>query len=71
MLMNICRVCQVFEGHSEYRLLSWLGEMEETHRIVIYETDKAVTPWTQRCVRQVHICELWPGLHSIFELSEY
>jgi hypothetical protein len=54
MLMHICRVCQVFEGHSEYRLLSWLGEMEETHRIVIYETDKAVTPWTQRCVRQVH-----------------
>lgn len=36
------------------KLMSWLHEQEETHRIVLYVADGGVTaPWTQRCIRQV------------------
>jgi lysophospholipid hydrolase len=36
------------------KLLSWLAEQEESHRIVLYVADGGVNaPWTQRCVRQV------------------
>ncbi|XP_072177075.1 patatin-like phospholipase domain-containing protein 7 [Diadema setosum] len=36
----------------EYRLTSWLGQQEDLHRIVIYQADKRMTAWTQRCIRQ-------------------
>ncbi|XP_051956104.1 patatin-like phospholipase domain-containing protein 7 [Xyrauchen texanus] len=36
----------------EYRLSSWLGQQEDIHRIVLYQTDVSLTPWTQRCIRQ-------------------
>ncbi|XP_077593325.1 patatin-like phospholipase domain-containing protein 7a isoform X2 [Stigmatopora nigra] len=36
----------------EYRLSSWLGQQEDIHRIVLYQTDYTLTPWTQRCIRQ-------------------
>jgi lysophospholipid hydrolase len=36
------------------KLLSWLAEQEESHRIVLYVADGGVNaPWTQRCIRQV------------------
>ncbi|XP_013380696.1 patatin-like phospholipase domain-containing protein 7, partial [Lingula anatina] len=37
---------------SEYRLSSWLGQQEDLHRMVLYQCDKTLTPWTQRCIRQ-------------------
>ncbi|KJE89701.1 neuropathy target esterase, variant 1 [Capsaspora owczarzaki ATCC 30864] len=40
-----------FDAH-EYRLVSWLGQQEEQHRIVLYEADSSMTSWTQRCIRQ-------------------
>lgn len=36
----------------EYRLSSWLGQQEDIHRIVLYQSDPGLTPWTQRCIRQ-------------------
>uniref|UniRef100_A0A8C2D748 lysophospholipase n=1 Tax=Cyprinus carpio TaxID=7962 RepID=A0A8C2D748_CYPCA len=36
----------------EYRLSSWLGQQEDIHRIVLYQSDRSLTPWTQRCIRQ-------------------
>nr|XP_045228693.1 patatin-like phospholipase domain-containing protein 7 isoform X2 [Macaca fascicularis] len=45
----------------EYRLSSWLGQQEDTHRIVLYQADGTLTPWTQRCVRQAD-CILIVGL---------
>ncbi|RVE68651.1 hypothetical protein OJAV_G00093920 [Oryzias javanicus] len=36
----------------EYRLSSWLGQQEDIHRIVLYQSDSNLTPWTQRCIRQ-------------------
>jgi lysophospholipid hydrolase len=41
------------------KLMSWLSEQEETHRLVIYVADGGVnSPWTQRCIRQVSISKL-------------
>ena len=37
---------------NEYRLSSWLGQQEDIHRMVLYECDTTMTPWTQRCIRQ-------------------
>uniref|UniRef100_S4RZJ7 lysophospholipase n=1 Tax=Petromyzon marinus TaxID=7757 RepID=S4RZJ7_PETMA len=45
----------------EYRLSSWLGQQEDIHRIVLYQTDITMTPWTQRCLRQAD-CILIVGL---------
>ncbi|XP_030853338.1 patatin-like phospholipase domain-containing protein 7 [Strongylocentrotus purpuratus] len=36
----------------EYRLTSWLGQQEDLHNIVLYQADKRMTAWTQRCIRQ-------------------
>ncbi|XP_043920255.1 patatin-like phospholipase domain-containing protein 7 [Protopterus annectens] len=45
----------------EYRLSSWLGQQEDIHRIVLYQSDSNMTPWTQRCIRQAD-CTLIVGL---------
>uniref|UniRef100_A0AAR2IU32 lysophospholipase n=1 Tax=Pygocentrus nattereri TaxID=42514 RepID=A0AAR2IU32_PYGNA len=45
----------------EYRLSSWLGQQEDIHRIVLYQTDSTLTPWTQRCIRQAD-CIIIVGL---------
>ncbi|TSK72066.1 Patatin-like phospholipase domain-containing protein 7 [Bagarius yarrelli] len=45
----------------EYRLSSWLGQQEDIHRIVLYQTDISLTPWTQRCIRQAD-CIIIVGL---------
>lgn len=50
----------VFSVH-EYRLSSWLGQQEDIHRIVLYQTDYTLTPWTQRCIRQAD-CIIIVGL---------
>uniref|UniRef100_A0A8C7LGH8 lysophospholipase n=1 Tax=Oncorhynchus kisutch TaxID=8019 RepID=A0A8C7LGH8_ONCKI len=46
---------------SAYRLSSWLGQQEDIHRIVLYQTDYTLTPWTQRCIRQAD-CIIIVGL---------
>ncbi|XP_057176490.1 patatin-like phospholipase domain-containing protein 7 [Triplophysa rosa] len=45
----------------EYRLSSWLGHQEDIHRIVLYQSDASLTPWTQRCIRQAD-CIIIVGL---------
>ncbi|XP_030062468.1 patatin-like phospholipase domain-containing protein 7 [Microcaecilia unicolor] len=45
----------------EYRLSNWLGQQEDNHRIVLYQSDSTLTPWTQRCIRQAD-CILIVGL---------
>ncbi|XP_044515593.1 patatin-like phospholipase domain-containing protein 7 [Gracilinanus agilis] len=45
----------------EYRLSSWLGQQEDIHRIVLYQADSNLTPWTQRCFRQAD-CILIVGM---------
>eukprot|EP00039_Didymoeca_costata_P004673 m.75436 g.75436 ORF g.75436 m.75436 type:complete len:1104 (-) comp12500_c0_seq3:1732-5043(-) len=38
-------------GHA-LELATWLGEREESHRLVLYEADYEATPWTRKCIRQ-------------------
>nr|XP_046169085.1 LOW QUALITY PROTEIN: patatin-like phospholipase domain-containing protein 6 [Oncorhynchus gorbuscha] len=45
----------------EYRLSGWLAQQEDINRIVLYQTDCSMTPWTQRCIRQAD-CILIVGL---------
>jgi len=45
----------------EYRLSGWLAQKEDINRIVLYQTDNTMTPWTQRCIRQAD-CILIVGL---------
>ena len=39
----------------EYRLRTWLSHQEDTHRIVIYQADALLSPWTVRCIGQVSV----------------
>lgn len=39
----------------------WLAQQEDINRIVLYQTDNSMTPWTQRCIRQAD-CILIVGL---------
>lgn len=52
--------CSPFSIH-EYRLSGWLAQQEDIHRIVLYQTDYTLTPWTVRCIRQAD-CILIVGL---------
>lgn len=51
----------IFFSVHEYRLSSWLGQQEDIHRIVLYQSDSGLTPWTQRCIRQAD-CIIIVGL---------
>lgn len=51
----------LFSSVHEYRLSSWLGHQEDIHRIVLYQSDGSLTPWTQRCIRQAD-CIIIVGL---------
>lgn len=54
-------LCFISESVHEYRLSSWLGQQEDIHRIVLYQSDSGLTPWTQRCIRQAD-CIIIVGL---------
>ncbi|MGE3843047.1 MAG: cyclic nucleotide-binding and patatin-like phospholipase domain-containing protein [Vicinamibacterales bacterium] len=34
------------------RLVEWLAEQEMAHGFVVYQVESALTPWTERCLRQ-------------------
>lgn len=51
------------ERVNEYRLCAWLGQQEDHHRVVLYQCEFFLTPWTRRCMRQAD-CLLIVGLAS-------
>lgn len=57
------------ESVHEYRLITWLGHQEDTHRLVLYQADRSLTPWTARCIRQAD-CILLLGIAEKFPTSE-
>lgn len=60
--MSLCWICfPVLSSIHEYRLSGWLAQQEDINRIVLYQTDNRMTPWTQRCIRQAD-CILIVGL---------
>ncbi|KAJ3110431.1 phosphatidylcholine and lysophosphatidylcholine phospholipase [Physocladia obscura] len=43
----------VFSTIGRLKLMSWLAEQEDTHRLVLYVADGGIgSQWTQRCIRQ-------------------
>ncbi|TPX67764.1 hypothetical protein SpCBS45565_g03560 [Spizellomyces sp. 'palustris'] len=51
-----------FSRIGRLKLMNWLADQEESHRMVLYVADGGVnSPWTQRCVRQAD-CILLVGL---------
>lgn len=42
----------IFEKQEEYKLHSWLSQLEETSKLIIYECDNSYSIWTKRCIRQ-------------------
>lgn len=61
MQCHYCLSKNNFSSVHEYRLSSWLGHQEDIHRIVLYQSDGSLTPWTQRCIRQAD-CIIIVGL---------
>lgn len=61
----------IIEPANEYRLSAWLGQQEDQHRIVLYQCDQSLTPWTHRCIRQadciliVALASMGPSVGSI------
>lgn len=51
----------LYPSIQEFRLSGWLAQQEDAHRIVLYQTDTSLTPWTVRCLRQAD-CILIVGL---------
>ncbi|XP_020905834.1 patatin-like phospholipase domain-containing protein 7 isoform X2 [Exaiptasia diaphana] len=49
------------DNMNEYRLVSWLGQQEDLHRMVLYQADSYMSAWTKRCIRQAD-CILIVGL---------
>lgn len=56
--LNTEKVMSVLGKHAfsrlgKLKLMNWLAEKEEIHRLVLYVADGGVnSPWTQRCIRQ-------------------
>ncbi|XP_048732326.2 patatin-like phospholipase domain-containing protein 7 isoform X2 [Ostrea edulis] len=46
---------------NEFRLLNWLGQQEDIHRMTLYQCDYTLTKWTKNCIRQAD-CILIVGL---------
>ncbi|OQR78858.1 neuropathy target esterase sws-like, partial [Tropilaelaps mercedesae] len=61
---------------NEYRLCSWLGQLEDRHKVLLYQCDKDFTSWTQRCIRQadciliVALAENGPQLGQLEQQAE-
>uniref|UniRef100_A0A8C4GGC6 lysophospholipase n=1 Tax=Dicentrarchus labrax TaxID=13489 RepID=A0A8C4GGC6_DICLA len=59
--LELCHALSAIGSIHEYRLSGWLAQQEDINRIVLYQTDNSMTPWTQRCIRQAD-CILIVGL---------
>jgi hypothetical protein len=55
-------VCYCFSVN-EFRLMNWLGQQEDMHRMVVYQCDYTMTKWTKICIRHAD-CILIVGLAS-------
>lgn len=59
------------EEYSSAQITSWLFSLENEYGYLIYETDRQMTPWTQRCFRQADkillVAEesIYPAFNSI------
>ncbi|MEE6469338.1 hypothetical protein FKM82_008586 [Ascaphus truei] len=58
----------------ECQLSSWLAHQEDLHRIVLYQTEPYLTPWTVRSIRQadcILVVALGEGGPALGELEQF
>ena len=60
-----------FDKRQEEILIRWLGEMEEMYKVVVYECDTTLSPWTRRCLRQADCILLVANSNTSYEISEF
>ena len=68
-VMSFCG-CSV----NEFRLLNWLGQQEDIHRMTLYQCDYTLTKWTKNCIRQadcILIVGLFEGDPAVSEVMHY
>lgn len=52
-MLNMPGVAQTPEyAPNNVRLAAWLDEQETKYQILVYETDKWLSPWTKRCIQR-------------------
>ena len=59
---------------NEFRLLNWLGQQEDIHRMTLYQCDYTLTKWTKNCIRQadcILIVGLFEGAPAVSEVMHY
>lgn len=67
----------VLDKAHEYKLSSWLGQQEDNYKIVLYQCDSTLTPWTIRCLRQadciliVAMADLEPTVGAVEQQLEH
>jgi len=59
-----------FTDISEAHLTRWLGEMEEIYKLVVFECDSTLSPWTKRCLRQADCILIVADSSESPEISE-
>ncbi|XP_062597845.1 patatin-like phospholipase domain-containing protein 7 isoform X3 [Saccostrea cucullata] len=58
---------------NEFRLLNWLGQQEDIHRMTLYQCDYTLTKWTKNCIRQadcILIVGLFEGDPAVSEIEK-
>lgn len=66
---NIAQTQLLESDHS--KIIAWLQSLEDQYGYIVYETDRQMTPWTHRCLRQadrlLFVAEenIHPALNSI------
>lgn len=61
-----------FSAIGKLKLVEWLKNVEESHRLVVYLADGAVTSrWTRRCIRQADCIFLVADASCSSELISY
>lgn len=70
-LLDMSGVAQTPEyAPNNVRLAAWLDEQETKHRIIVYETDPAPSPWTNRCIQRADRILIVANARENSEISE-
>jgi lysophospholipid hydrolase len=65
------RLCAAFNAVGALKLVAWLEDQEETHRVLLYVADAPNSPWMQRCVRQADLILVVAAAANDGVLGEY
>ncbi len=49
---NKDRRCVEISDTEHYEITAWIYSLEQKYGFVVFETDKQMTPWTSRCIRE-------------------